>query len=64
MDKTKDSFRRGWAYALLLVGCIAYGAYPQTEKEAAAAHAREAASQAVEWMKSHVADLRNRNWEY
>ncbi len=50
MRNTRDSLRRGWVYWAILIGCLVYGAYPQTQRELAIERARSATSNAIEWV--------------
>ena len=54
MGNTRDTLRRGWVYVAILIGCLAYGAYPKTERELALDRARSATSQAIEWMAQQL----------
>lgn len=50
MGNTRESLRRGWVYGAILIGCLAYGAYPKTEREMALERAKSVTSQAIEWV--------------
>ncbi len=54
MGNTRDTLRRGWVYGLILIGCLAYGAYPKTERELALDRARSVTSQAIEWVAGKI----------
>lgn len=54
MGNTRDSLRRGWVYGAILIGCLAYGAYPKTERELALDRARTITSEAIEWVADQI----------